>query len=257
MGFLNNTGLANVLGKIKTALSGKVDKTTTVNGHALSGNVSVTKGDVGLGNVNNTSDANKPISTATQTALNGKVSTSTTVNGHALSGNVSVTQQDIGIKYSSEPPSNPSDGDIWLQPESASNILYDTDIASSAITGKSTVNSALTQLNSDVSNLNNQIADSGWQTIAIPQYSTGASIIYRKIGNVVTVIIPNHNYLNMTANVDNVIAVLPIGYRPVSLVVTRNYLLDGYLLVDDNGSIRIHPTTQTQYMSAIFTYIVA
>lgn len=33
---------------------------------------SVTKAQVGLGNVDNTSDANKPISTATQTALNGK-----------------------------------------------------------------------------------------------------------------------------------------------------------------------------------------
>lgn len=35
-----------------------------------------TKADVGLGNVDNTSDANKPISTATQTALNGKVDNS-------------------------------------------------------------------------------------------------------------------------------------------------------------------------------------
>ena len=33
----------------------------------------VTKTNVGLGNVDNTSDANKPVSTATQTALNGKV----------------------------------------------------------------------------------------------------------------------------------------------------------------------------------------
>jgi len=32
----------------------------------------LTKADVGLGNVDNTSDANKPVSTATQTALNGK-----------------------------------------------------------------------------------------------------------------------------------------------------------------------------------------
>lgn len=36
---------------------------------------SVTKADVGLANVDNTSDANKPISTATQTALNAKVNT--------------------------------------------------------------------------------------------------------------------------------------------------------------------------------------
>lgn len=39
--------------------------------------VELTKADVGLGNVDNTSDANKPISTATQTALNGKQSTIT------------------------------------------------------------------------------------------------------------------------------------------------------------------------------------
>ena len=37
-----------------------------------SGNIDLSKSDVGLGNVDNTSDANKPISTATQTALNGK-----------------------------------------------------------------------------------------------------------------------------------------------------------------------------------------
>jgi len=36
-----------------------------------------TKSDVGLGNVDNTSDANKPISSATQTALNGKENTIT------------------------------------------------------------------------------------------------------------------------------------------------------------------------------------
>lgn len=41
----------------------------------------VTKAQVGLGNVNNTSDANKPISNATQTALNGKFSAT---DGNAL-----------------------------------------------------------------------------------------------------------------------------------------------------------------------------
>lgn len=41
------------------------------------GNVTLTSSDVGLGNVDNTSDANKPISTATQTALDGKEATIT------------------------------------------------------------------------------------------------------------------------------------------------------------------------------------
>lgn len=41
---------------------------TSVNGQ--NGVVTLVKGDIGLGNVDNTSDLNKPISTATQTALN-------------------------------------------------------------------------------------------------------------------------------------------------------------------------------------------
>ena len=47
-------------------------------GITLNGSVSgISKSSVGLGNVDNTSDANKPISTATQTALNGKQATVT------------------------------------------------------------------------------------------------------------------------------------------------------------------------------------
>ncbi|MDP9267265.1 MAG: hypothetical protein M3P27_02935 [Acidobacteriota bacterium] len=53
-------------------LSSYVPTTRTVNGHALSSNVTVTKGDVSLGNADNTSDANKPVSTAQQTALDAK-----------------------------------------------------------------------------------------------------------------------------------------------------------------------------------------
>ena len=65
---------------INSALSGKVSTTTTVNGHSLSSNVTVTKSDVGLGNVDNTSDKAKPISTATQTALDGKQAAITSSN---------------------------------------------------------------------------------------------------------------------------------------------------------------------------------
>lgn len=61
------------------------------------GNVSISASNIGLGNVNNTSDADKPISTATQTALNGKVSTTVKVNGHALSADVTVSKSDVGL----------------------------------------------------------------------------------------------------------------------------------------------------------------
>lgn len=48
-------------------LSGLVPKTTTVNGYALSSNVTLAKGDVGLGNVDNTSDATKNSASVTLT----------------------------------------------------------------------------------------------------------------------------------------------------------------------------------------------
>ncbi len=78
----NHTGtqaIATVSG-LQTALDGKADDgdVTAVSG-ALAGHTGdmsnphgVTKAQVGLGNVDNTSDADKPVSTATQTALDGK-----------------------------------------------------------------------------------------------------------------------------------------------------------------------------------------
>jgi hypothetical protein len=54
-----------------TDVSGKVDRTTTINGHEISNDVTITASDIGLGNVDNTADIDKPISTAIQNALNG------------------------------------------------------------------------------------------------------------------------------------------------------------------------------------------
>lgn len=61
--------------KQNTLVSGTSIK--TIEGQSLlgSGNIDLSKSDVGLSNVDNTSDANKPISTATQTALNAKQAT--------------------------------------------------------------------------------------------------------------------------------------------------------------------------------------
>jgi hypothetical protein len=54
----------------------------TIEGQSLlgSGNIDLTKSDVGLSNVDNTSDVNKPVSTAQNTAINAKV-TDAIVNG--------------------------------------------------------------------------------------------------------------------------------------------------------------------------------
>jgi hypothetical protein len=57
-----------------------------------SGIITLVKGDVGLGNADNTSDANKPVSTATQSALDGK---SATGHGH-VAADVSDFDTEVG-----------------------------------------------------------------------------------------------------------------------------------------------------------------
>ena len=76
---LNNPASNEVLGydsitSMWTNMTPASGSVTSVAGKT--GIVTLTKTDVALGNVDNTSDANKPISTATQTALNGKANTS-------------------------------------------------------------------------------------------------------------------------------------------------------------------------------------
>ena len=74
----------------------RVPDTRKVNGHALADDVSVTKGDVGLGNVDNTSDADKPVSTAQQAALDKKADKS------------NVLQKDNTEEYVPTQPFHPS-----------------------------------------------------------------------------------------------------------------------------------------------------
>lgn len=81
----------NTLGgvKIGDGLSAEADGTTSADVKSVNGktgDVELDKSDVGLGNVDNTSDANKPISTATQTALDGKLD----LSGGTMSGDIAM-----------------------------------------------------------------------------------------------------------------------------------------------------------------------
>lgn len=66
---------------------------TSVNSQV--GDVVLTKSDVGLGNVDNTSDADKPISTATQTALDDKVAKA----GDTMTGQLTMQDSAIVVDY--------------------------------------------------------------------------------------------------------------------------------------------------------------
>lgn len=67
--YIHNGGTAGTMADW-SELATPTDQVLSVNGQT--GTVSLTKTDVGLGSVDNTSDANKPINTATQTALDAK-----------------------------------------------------------------------------------------------------------------------------------------------------------------------------------------
>ena len=110
--FLDLGGLTTLVNNIKTLVNSaktelqgnideKVDKTTTVNGHALSGNVTVSKSDVGLGNVTNEAQiplSQKGVASGVATlGTDGKLTSSQlpalkTVNGTSIvgSGNISI-----------------------------------------------------------------------------------------------------------------------------------------------------------------------
>ena len=156
--YLDKTGLALVWEKIKNLLNTKVDKVdgkglstndyTTNEKTKLAGiasgaqvnvlegiqkngatitpvnkiaNITINKSDVGLDNVDNTSDANKPISTATQTALDNKADKSATVSNVAynstnkkITKTINGTTSDVVTVATLKTALNLAKGDVGL-----------------------------------------------------------------------------------------------------------------------------------------------
>lgn len=106
--------LTSAVSTINTALEGKVPTSRKVNGHALTGNVTVTAEDVGMG-LYPADPADLGIPSSVQgaldginTALDGKVPTSRTVNGKDLSADVTIDKADVGLDLY---PNDPADLD--------------------------------------------------------------------------------------------------------------------------------------------------
>lgn len=86
VGDVSGTELSYVNG-VTSAIQTQLDAKAPLNAPTFTGTVSgITKSMVGLGNVDNTSDANKPVSTATQTALDAKAS----LSGATFTGDVEI-----------------------------------------------------------------------------------------------------------------------------------------------------------------------
>ena len=125
------------------------------------GTVILAKGDVGLGNVDNTSDANKPISIATQTALNGKVDA---VDGMGLSSNdYTGTEKSklAGIAAGAEVNINAD----WNATSGDAQILNKPTLGTASALNVGTASGNIPQLNSS-----GKIPDSTIPPLAIGEY---------------------------------------------------------------------------------------
>lgn len=147
-------------------LKGYVPNTRAVNGHALTDNVTVTASDVGLGNVDNTSDANKPVSTAQKAALDKKADLVATGAG-TWTGKITVNAQGIvtaGANLTAED----------VPSLTASKI---TDFASAAVTAGKAV---FTGVNMTVSESWQNVGDTviGAYPSAITAYNSGGEVIW-------------------------------------------------------------------------------
>lgn len=115
----------------ETALANKVDKTITVNGHALSANVTVTKGDVGLGSVVNAGQDTAPTANSTNYVTSGGVKKYV---DDAIGG---VTQFDIvKVDTYDKLPTTGKKGVIYIVPHSHNDDhdSYDEYIWNTALT---------------------------------------------------------------------------------------------------------------------------
>lgn len=96
----------------------QVNTVTSVAGKT--GAVTLSKGDVGLGNVDNTSDVDKPVSNATQTALNAKQDTLAsgtnikTINGSSILGSGNIETGTVKVHVVSTLPTQMENDSFYL-----------------------------------------------------------------------------------------------------------------------------------------------
>ena len=122
---LRNSGIVNDVGYLTSGDFKTLNNTSIVG----SGDITIDKSFVGLGNVDNTSDVNKPISTATQTALNDKQATLVsgtnikTINNTSILGSGNL---DVGTKFIKGTPINlyDTDGETILYSRNPENLVF-------------------------------------------------------------------------------------------------------------------------------------
>jgi microcystin-dependent protein len=92
---MNETLTSIIVNDLTKLIDKKVDKTQTINNKLLNQNIFLTKTDIGLSNVNNTSDLDKPVSLLQQEALDLKVDKTIKINNYNLYNDINIRNTDI------------------------------------------------------------------------------------------------------------------------------------------------------------------
>ena len=134
----NNDGTLKKAGDISNALSTAqtVQNNLTTHTSDTSNPHSVTKAQVGLDQVDNTSDSNKPVSTAVTTALAGKANTSHSHTTSDITGLAEVASSGNYADLSNQPTIPSSASDVGAVPTSrtVNGLALSTDITLTAST---------------------------------------------------------------------------------------------------------------------------
>lgn len=155
----------------------------------------VTKAQVGLENVDNTSDLNKPISTATQTALNGKVNKSgDTMTGPLSFGDFSISSEDgmakiEGTQYGLRVDTTSGLGAALLTANGLGDVLTSLNVQSTySATGMDPVNgtavaSAISTKQDTLSSSQLDAVNSGIDSTKVGQIATNTQNISNEVTN--------------------------------------------------------------------------
>lgn len=154
----------NYVDGVTSAIQTQIDTKAPINSPTFTGTVSgVTKSMVGLGNVDNTSDANKPISTATQTALDLKAPLANPTFTGTVSG---VTASHVGLGN----VNNTSDADKPVSTATQTALDLKANLASPTFTGTPSLPTGTTAVTQTLGNNTTAIATTEFIQTALANF---------------------------------------------------------------------------------------
>lgn len=101
------------------------------------------------------------------------------------------------------------------------------------------------------------LSDTGWLELPASFAATGSKVYYRKIDNIVNVIVPHVTFTG-TVNADHTVCNIPVGFRPKAQLFQRSWskTYDGFFYLTTGGDLKINFSTSGVEYNFNATYMV-